>query len=328
MAAVDLVLGSPPCQDYSKVNGHRQGVTGEQGSYHHRLGLMIRKMEKLAKEQGRQLYFLVENVVTNGDDSAKLEEAYGVPPIHVNAKNYSPTRRYRAFYTNLPLSEENEQEQDVISKYSGAKGCLQDDYVLKGELNGGPDYLGGKALTFMASPGRFDHSRMKVVKYSTNGEAVHRLMNVVERSRMMGYHDAYVTEPLRHIFKTLLGPLRGGRAGGHNWPTDLQTDYHCFSGLHHKFDGNDYLKIAAPPSGLHYKEEAVKGKKGKRKIQMAVDAPVCFDEEEYGYHLIGNAYSVPVVEMLLRPLKKVYMAGDQYSGYQYQYYWMKQAGTS
>ena len=337
--AIDLVLGGPPCQDFSKVNGGRQGVKGEQGSYHYRLGSMIRKIERCAKEQGRHLYFLIENVPTNGNDSKKLEDAYGIPPIHIDAQNYSPACRNRAFYTNLPLTEDP-QERNYLSKISDAKSCLDDGYVLKGDATDGPEYQGGKAHTFMASRDRINHARMKVVKEVSDGKLHIRYMSVGERSRMMGYHDAYVTKPLKHLFRALLKPLRGGRIadrekGGFVWYKDLPKGFHCFSGVYHKFDDeSNELKIAAHPSGLRYYEEEEeeeeempkkkeKGKKRKHTMsQIKWKAPHCFDETDYGCHLIGNAYSVPVVEMLLRPLNQVFEAGDEYKGHEYKYFWL------
>lgn len=294
------------------MNGFRKGTSGAQGSYHVRLGRLIQRMSGFAKKRKKHQYFLVENVATKGDDSKKLEEVYGVPPIHVNAKDYSPTRRYRAFYTNLPLLENGRQKDELNCKFSEAKSCLEDKYVLKGELHANPDHLGGKTHTFMASRGRFDHSRMHVVKYNDEGTITSRLMNVVERTRMMGYHDFYITKPLRILFKNLLDPLRGGRAARHDWQTDLREEFHCFSGLHFKFASDGSLKLASLPCGLQY-------------VGKIAKAPECFTEEEYGFHLVGNAYSVPVVAMLLEPLRQIYKHGDEYKGVQYQYYWTRES---
>lgn len=336
--AVDLVLGGPPCQDFSKVNGGRKGVKGEQGSYHYRLGRMIRKIERIAKEQGRHLYFLIENVSTDGNDSKQLEDAYDIPPIHIDAQIYSPTCRVRAFYTNLPLAEDPE-ERNALNKFSSAKSCLDDNYVMKGDTTNGPDHQGGKEHTFMASRGRINHPRMRVVKEVSPGKLDYRYASVVERSRMMGYHDSYVAKPLGHLFRALLKPLRGGRMadrekGGFVWHEDLPKGYHCFSGVQHKFDNkSNELKIATQPTGLRYYEEDEEMNKNKkikenkkrkhRPGQIKYEAPECFDETDYGYHLIGNAYSVPVVEMLLRPLKHVFEAGGEYTGHQYEYYWLR-----
>ena len=43
----------------------------------------------------------------------------------------------------------------------------------------------------------------------------------------------------------------------------------------------------------------------------------------YAKHLIGNAFSVPVVSIFLRPLKKIF-GSTIYEGYDYQYEWLQQ----
>jgi hypothetical protein len=45
-----------------------------------------------------------------------------------------------------------------------------------------------------------------------------------------------------------------------------------------------------------------------------------FDKDGYSKHLIGNAYSVVVVEMLVQPLTSLF-ATKEYNGYDYAHPW-------
>jgi endonuclease III-like uncharacterized protein len=45
-----------------------------------------------------------------------------------------------------------------------------------------------------------------------------------------------------------------------------------------------------------------------------------FSADEYAKHLIGNSFSVPVVEHLLTHLKPLF-ASREYEGYSYKYRW-------
>lgn len=47
----------------------------------------------------------------------------------------------------------------------------------------------------------------------------------------------------------------------------------------------------------------------------------CFNKDEYAKHLIGNAFSIPTITMLLRPLQQMY-SSCKYDGYDYEYYWI------
>jgi len=48
---IDIVIGGPPCTDYSKVNAYRQGTKGEQGGYLVRFGKFIRSLELAQKRK-------------------------------------------------------------------------------------------------------------------------------------------------------------------------------------------------------------------------------------------------------------------------------------
>ena len=45
-----------------------------------------------------------------------------------------------------------------------------------------------------------------------------------------------------------------------------------------------------------------------------------FDEEEYSKHLLGNSFSIPVIEHLMSPLKEIF-ATRSYNDANYQFKW-------
>jgi hypothetical protein len=165
----------------------------------------------------------------------------------------------------------------------------------------------------MASKSRIDDNdnRMRVAKFwhdvDPDGKEFvasdSRYMTVVERSRIMGYYDDYVRKPLELLFEALTPAFRGGRmVNAFDWNTQLPQNYHHFAGLPHSFSPKDMSLQLAPPT--------IEGESQ------------FFDEEMYGKHLIGNAYSVPVVASLLKPLQKIFVCGPKYKGIEYQYYWV------
>lgn len=92
--AIDLVIGGPPCVDYSAVNARREGSEGDQGQFMIHFGSLIRRMERLQQVEfdGHRLFFLAENVVFRGDDLETVRSAYGMDwdPIDFDAKYVSP----------------------------------------------------------------------------------------------------------------------------------------------------------------------------------------------------------------------------------------------
>ena len=86
------------------------------------------------------------------------------------------------------------------------------------------------------------------------------------------------------------------------WGKNLPQKYHIFGGLPVRFTSSAYVLNAElrPP-----------------KVNTVNNF---FNHEEYGKHLIGNAFSVPVVEILVRELQTKF-AKQEYSDYTYNYIW-------
>ena len=86
------------------------------------------------------------------------------------------------------------------------------------------------------------------------------------------------------------------------WKKGLPEKYHNFGGLPVRFYSSDYTICAKlqPP-----------------KVNTVNDF---FDHEQYGKRLIGNAFSVPVVEILMRELQSKF-SKREYNDYTYRYVW-------
>jgi len=324
LSAIDLVLGSPPCSSYTKVNARAKGTKDPEGRYFVQLGELIQTMKGHRKQQNRALYFLVENVVISEKDKDKaiLDKAYGSVAVEVDAKEFSPQRRARAFHTNLPLYQEN--FECGAGKLSGAKCCLDGGFILPGDHGGLEDDNdtidlgdcgGHKSHTLMASR---KHLVMKVVRKKGEGSFESRFLTVEERSRLMGYHEDYVVDPLQLLFEELSEALLKGRRQGFKWDEDLNEEFRVFSGL--PFGMDDVygdLTIAPPP----YAHKYVVLDDGELS-RCATRLKGCFDKEDYGCRLIGNAYSVPVMATFLKPLQDIYESDlEKYGGLRYQYRW-------
>lgn len=194
----------------------------------------------------------------------------------------------------FPIDNYNFRGQD-----SKSTPCLEDGWTMIGDaLN---DNFGfSKSNTFMASKGRLDdHPRMSKVKQEGD-RFLRGSYSLREREWMMGLPEDYVQKPVAQLYRELLEAL-GARSLKHNtWQNALDEKYWDFSGA-------KYFKYSV--AGIKSDAEVI--------MQMAPQTPEVANhltEEECGKRLIGNAFSVPVVEHLLRPLTKLF-AHRYYYGY-------------
>jgi hypothetical protein len=210
--AIDIVIGGPPCVDYSGANPYRKGVDGAQGQYMVRFGELISRMQSLESQQGRRIHFLAENSVLYNTmtkeyvegDRTVICKAFGIDwdPIEVDAKDFSPTRRNRHFLTNIPVEIDNLDG----SSLSGSP-FLEDGYKLAAHLV--QEEMIAKAQCFMASPSSIDDDRMLVFKDNDDKRTVTvRHINVLEREIMMGFPKGY-TEEAGKFFGPVLKQERG-----------------------------------------------------------------------------------------------------------------------
>ncbi|GAX09310.1 hypothetical protein FisN_32Hh006 [Fistulifera solaris] len=342
---IDLILGGPPCIDFSGANANRQGTDGEQGKYVILTGQLCRQIQE---HQLRKAYIMIENVViSNPTDCARIRKAFGFrwKPVELDAWQLSPCRRKRHFFTNIPYSDtERAHRYCEVTPES----CMDDGYTLAQMLIADTESAEDapsrrmKANTFMASKARLKDDRMHVFKrceIGNNGsrrgrEYLTRAFNVTERERMMGYPEGCVSRPVSMLFEILWShgyfrlnkykiEIKGQPA--ETWPLDkdgwremLPKELHDFAGnfLGHSFPNitpfcfkfalPPKVRLAPPPSG---------------------ETATHLDEEEYAMHLIGNAFSIPSVEQVLCRLNELFSPEEKhrckelYENWQYSYKW-------
>lgn len=97
----DLLCAGFPCQDLSRGNVSGKGLEGE------RSGLFYELPRVLDEAQPR--HFLVENVIPRGSRGDRnveiISKELGVDPVFLDAKDFGPMARPRAFWTNIPVGE-------------------------------------------------------------------------------------------------------------------------------------------------------------------------------------------------------------------------------
>lgn len=310
----DIIVGGPPCADYSKVNANRQGTAGKQGQYMIRFGELIRKIERL--QHPHPVFFLAENVFLSGHDRTEVMEAFGMDwdPIALDAQYLSPTRRNRHFVTNIPLSDVDFTKEISIE---GPSSCLEEGFFVPAHLLD-PEVT-AKAQCLMASKSRIDEFQtLRMFVFRKQNDVTHkyhgRPMLIVEREKLMGYPVGYIEEPVRRLFEALgQNALNITMQDDQPWKERLPEMYHNFAGNYHalrcknpyRFEVNKddppfiYAKMAPPDASKD---------------------PPFFNVDGYAKHLIGMAYSVPVVELLLEPLQQIFKI-KEYKTFTYKYAW-------
>lgn len=155
-----------------------------------------------------------------------------------------------------------------------------------------------KANAFLASLSRIDDSRMIRCKLEKGQNAKHHISSysVSERERMMGLATGYVSEPVKRLFNELTEDAfyrPESSADGKTYRHFLRRDFwHFRKKCHFKFHHSTQppfffqLSISSP--------------------QEAKSKPSFYLKDQYCKHLIGNGWSIPVVEHLLLSLRDLF----------------------
>lgn len=295
----DLVVGGPPCIDYSPVNATRKGAKGQSGSYLLRLGALITNIQKHPLQSSTYCFFLSENVVFDKDMDEVIEAYSGIPPVQIDAKDFSPCKRARNYWVNLPvLAVDRHTAQAEASPTN-----LENGFKMPAKCLGPTPNLVVKANTFMASKGRLDDiPRMMVVKKCPDNEGLYEVgtFSTADREAMLGFPVGYVSKALEHLYSTLKkDAFQAELSPGMHWFDSLPKGFHHFMACTYTFkNSEDFYDISI-------KHE---------------DSTSSFDCQQYAKHLLGNAWSIPVVEVLLKPLTEI-CTTRVYDDFEYSFNW-------
>ena len=326
----DLVLSGAPCQNYSGLNASRD-ETSENAQYLLKVGRLVRKLDEIQGD-GSTVLFLSENVVFKShekvDKSYSDQEEVGLTPMRLDAKDFSPCKRNRFYWTNIPVKNTNEiKEASSSTSVDGPVSCLDEGYgavarLLQDEME--QLSVPVKANTFLASLGRIDDNRM--IKYKKTDDTSSRqkkyqieTYSVRERERMMGLPTGYVEKPVSRLFSELSQNafILPESEEGKSYRDFLRRQaWHFRRKTSFKFRTNDQppffqLALSSPKEG---------------KTQLAF-----YTEDEYCKHLIGNGWSIPVAEYILGSMTDLFtddVVMPSYDKYDYHYSWEQHDTTA
>jgi hypothetical protein len=293
------------------MNAYRKGLEGESGKYTILFAEMIQRIQKHLFQQHRHLFFLVENVlVHNKEDAARIDAAYRVPPVHLDAQRFSPCKRSRSYWTNLPVAYFGEPS---LAMEINDNACPQpENNFLHPAQCLSPGQI-VKANCFCASYKRIDDYRMNTARKESRSGIDSYLMSkysTKDRELMMGFPPGYIEDAVHHLWQTLIKDAFkvNDLHSGVEWKKTLEKKFHHFSECEFTFkkstlDDKSVTNVLQISSELEQKEK-----------------PYRFNFDQYGKHLIGNSWSIPVVEELLSPLKDI-CEERQYENYNYRFYW-------
>jgi C-5 cytosine-specific DNA methylase len=210
-AAIDIIIGGPPCVDFSKVNANREGADGEQGELMLRFGDLVQRIQHLQRRKWQHhVYFMIENtkldnaknVPLKDGDLERILRAFGITwSIDFDAQLCSPGRRNRTYLTNFPV---HTNAQDYIIDEESVS-CLEENFQHLGHWV--EETLVVKANCFMAHKMRLDDTpRMDIfrIEFGDDGIATKylaRTFNVQEREKIMGFPLNYVEGAGMHDMK-------------------------------------------------------------------------------------------------------------------------------
>ena len=326
----DLVVAGPPCIDYSGANAWRQGAHGSKGSYMLRVGNLLKCIQQHERQKGVHVHFLIENVRIHQQkevpfektDLIQIEKHFGVTwHVELDALYFSPCRRLRYFFTNIPLDGYDFGLVCAEDDHFNPQTCLTSDgYHLASHFYAPAAQT--KVNTFMACKSRLDDPRMELFQKTDKKGFRFRTLTALERSDLMGYPEDYFS-PVDTLFRTLLevfmNPCHQAGENGEDdrfhWRNTLDQKFLCFQGA---YNGNrDSYNLKMDHEYCLHLEMAPPGKSDATGKPNSL-----YDCEKYKKRLIGNAFSIPVLEHLLKPLCTLF-ASKKYRGYNYKYKWQQ-----
>ncbi|KAL7543185.1 hypothetical protein ACHAXR_012598 [Thalassiosira sp. AJA248-18] len=335
-APINIVEGGPPCVEFSAINANREGIASVKGRYMIKFADLILRIKNHRLQKNENVFFLCENVQMKEEDLKHFEPKFGISPIIIDAQNVSPSKRKRSYSTNLPVNDLPEPDSALaLSTVKLADGWMHPAQLYCLIHNEPEPYT--KANTFMASEGRIDDERMikvRLVDSANTNLFETSCYTVGDREALLGFPKGYVKEkgelllPFPHLRHTISCET----ANSHPCFKvtmifeKLSDSFHSENWLEQSIDNGSFEELSAF-SGRQYKfvcgdkdDPMVRVKFGTVEKNSNGKTLYYYDCEGYCKRLLGNSYSIPVVEHLLHPIKDLFLQRE-YSDAEYSFVW-------
>jgi len=183
---------------------------------------------------------------------------------------------------------------------------LEDGWKVPAEVNLSNPSIPLKANTFMASKARLDDiPRMMKVKEIEGAERyTGSTYSTREREKMLGLPKGYVEDAVNELYAQLTQAMMVEFEAEATWKNKLNKKYHHFTSRKYKF----ISKTEAPFMEI---------KMSTWSTNKNEDFLTC---EQYSKRLLGNGWSIPVIEHLLFPLQQIFPKRE-YADYNYVFPW-------
>lgn len=106
LGEVDLLIGGSPCQGFS--------FAGKQLNFNDDRSKLFFEFARLLN-QCEPKYFLLENVYMKKEYRNIISGILGVQPIRINSSSFSPVKRDRLYWTNIPFDKEKIPKDSGLS---------------------------------------------------------------------------------------------------------------------------------------------------------------------------------------------------------------------
>ena len=206
---IDLIIGGSPCQSFTFA-GKREGMTTtenieittlKQYLKYKAEGFQFKGESYLFWEYMRLLYevrpkyFLLENVKMSNHWREIIDKALGIKSIMIDSALFSPQRRKRLYWTNIPMKKIEKVNtltlKSVVREEDNLKYHLSEKHhnaFLK-SYNWKPNFLWEKSKPLLASYYKQPpHCPYIPCKYSESG---YRMLSPVECERLQTLPDDY-----------------------------------------------------------------------------------------------------------------------------------------
>lgn len=287
------------------------------GQYMLKFAQLIKRIKNHPEQKGHHVFFLCENVESMKDDDVmQFEDDFGISRVNIDALCLSPTRRHRSYFTNIPMDEL--PLPDSTAALSGVD-FLTDGWMdparLYSHIHKEPVAY-SKAYTFMASPTRIDHKERMIKVRLLNDLIEATYYTVEDREMLMGFPKGYVECVVKRIFERVVESFQSedwyANAIGKDFD-ELQS----LSARNYKFF-KFFLSSDSNETKLLLKLGTVEKLANDDKKSL-----YHYDSDGYCKRLLGNSYSIPVVEHILRPLCGLFEQ-KKYSNADYCFAWQSE----